>query len=136
MKPAPMPWIGWGAGCAAGNDRRQRRLDREDLERRPFLLQHLGAAGDVAAGADAGDQRVERLVAEVGQDFLRGRADMDVDVGRIVELLRHPGAGRRGDDFLGAGDRALHALFARGQVELGAIGQHQPAPLDRSCCPA
>ena len=35
------------------------RLDREDLELRPFLLQHLRASGDVPAGADAGDQRIE-----------------------------------------------------------------------------
>ncbi len=49
------------ARLAAGQDRRKRRLDREDLEVRPFLLEHLGAAGDVPAGADAGDQGVERM---------------------------------------------------------------------------
>ena len=38
---------------------------------------------------------------------------VDLDVGRVLELLRHPAARRRGDQLLGAGDRALHALLAR-----------------------
>jgi len=55
---------------------------------------------------------------------------VDLEVRRIFELLRHPAIGRRVDDLLGAGDRALHALLARGQLELGAIGEHQSTPLD------
>ena len=50
------------AGRAAGQDRRERGLDREHLQARPFLLEHFGAGGDVAAGADAGDQHVDRRV--------------------------------------------------------------------------
>jgi hypothetical protein len=49
---------------------------------------------------------------EVGQDLLRGGALVHVDVGRVLELLRDPGAGRAGGQFLGAGDGALHALLA------------------------
>src|SRR3546814_6215296 len=47
----------------------------------PERFQHLRHAGDVAAGADAGDQRIERRVGEVGGDLLRRGADMDVDIG-------------------------------------------------------
>jgi hypothetical protein len=53
-----------------------------------------------------------------------------VHVGRVLELLRHPGARRRGNDLLRLGDRALHALLARCQLEPGAIGQHQAPALD------
>jgi hypothetical protein len=115
---------------AAGDHRRQGRLDRIDLQLRPFLLQHLPAGGDVAAGADAGDQHVDRAVAEVVQDLLGGGAGMDLDIGRIVELLRHPAARRRFDQLLRAGDRALHPLLLRRQVEARAISEHQPAPLE------
>ena len=115
---------------AAGEDRRQGRLDREHLEARPFGLQHLGAGGDVAAGADAGDEDVDRRIAEVGEDFLRGGAAVDFEIGGIFELLRHPAVRRLVDQLLGAGDRALHALFLGRQVEARAIGQHQPPPLE------
>src|SRR6185369_6578897 len=91
---------------------------------------HFGAGRDVTAGADAGDDRVGRIVAEVAQDLLRGRAAVDFKVRVILELLRHPRALSRRDDLLRPGDRALHSLLARGQLELGAISEHQPAPLD------
>ena len=81
------------AGLAARQDRRQGRLDREHLEARPFRLEDLGAGGDVAAGADAGDQQVDRRVAEIGEDLLGGGAAVDLEVGRILELLRHPAVG-------------------------------------------
>ena len=38
--------------------------------------------------------------------------------------------GSLGDDFLGTGDRAFHALFARRQVEGRAKSEHQAAALD------
>src|SRR5436189_202196 len=43
---------------------------------RLFLLDHLAAAGDRAAGADAGNDRIE-LAARVAQDLLSGRLAMD-----------------------------------------------------------
>jgi hypothetical protein len=55
---------------------------------------------------------------------------VDFHIGGVFKLLRHPGAGRGVDQFLGAGDGAFHAFFARRQVKAGAIGQHQAAPLD------
>src|SRR3546814_5934159 len=64
------------SGLAARNDGRQGRLDRKDLEVRPMFLEELRDAGDVAAGADAGDQHVDRRILEVGEDFGAGGADM------------------------------------------------------------
>ena len=131
MKPAPIPWIGCGPGSPPERTGRKRRLDRENLEIRPFLLQHLGAGGDVAAGADAGDQRVDRRSRGNRRGFpapscggeLRGWRDS-----------RTAAASRSAVGFAtiscGAGDRALHALFARREVEGRAIGEHQPAALD------
>jgi hypothetical protein len=68
-------------------------LDGKDVQGRPGLLQHLRAAGDVAARAHAGDQRVE-LRGKVTQDLLRRGRDVEGDVGRVLELLRHPGEDR------------------------------------------
>ncbi len=83
----------------------------------------------MAAGADASDQRVQP-VGEVGQDFLRRGAGVDVGVGGVFKLLRYPRVGGLRLQLLGAGDGAFHAFFFRRQVELRAIGQHQAAPLD------
>src|SRR3546814_12206859 len=46
--------------------------------------------GDVPAGADAGDDDVDRRVAEILEDLARGGAGVDFDIGRVLELLRHP----------------------------------------------
>jgi hypothetical protein len=98
-----------GRRLPAGNDRRQRRLDGIGLQRGPGL-QFLGRTRQVAAGADAGDQHVDRRIREVLQDFLRGGAGVDGDVGRVFELLRNPRARRFGKQLVRAFDRALHAL--------------------------
>src|SRR3546814_10000346 len=76
---------------------------------------------DVPAGADAGYQHVDRAVLEIGEDFLRRGELVNIDIGVILELLRHPGAGRGLDQFDRALDRALHTLFARRQVKGRAI---------------
>ena len=56
---------------------------------------------------------------------------MDFRIGGVLELLRHDRAGRRGDDFVGLGDSALHAHRGGRQHQFGAQqGQHL-APLDR-----
>ena len=49
----------------------------------------------------------------------------------IVELLRHPCALRLRHQLLRALDRTRHAFLARRQFELGAVGEHQAAALDR-----
>ena len=87
-----MPWIGCGeclpplsTGDADGST-------ANTLQLRERLLQHPRAAGDVAAGPDAGDQHVE-AVREVLGDLARGRAHVHIDVRRVLELLRHPRSG-------------------------------------------
>ena len=119
-----------GGGGAAAQHRREGRLHGEDLELRPARPEDLADAGDVAAGADAGDDVVE-AVGEVAADLLGRGPLVDLEVGRVVELHRDPGAGRLGDDLVGPGDRALHAQLARGQLELRTVGGHQLAALDR-----
>ena len=94
------------------------------------FLQHFGTAGNMAAGANTGNQRIDRRVGEIGENFLRCSADMDVDIGRVFELLRHPCTGRVRNQFHRAFDGALHPLFTRGQVKARAISQHQPPAFD------
>ena len=96
-----------------------------------MFFKELRRAGDMTAGADPGDQRVDRRVLEVGEDFGAGGADMDVNIGFVLELLRHPCAGGGFDQLDRTLDRPLHALFARGQVKGRAVSEHQPAALDR-----
>ena len=97
----------------------------------PALLEHLADAGDRAAGADAGDQRVD-LAVEVAPDLLRRRPAVDLGVGGVGELLRHERAAL-GDDLLG--ERIASAMPAerRGLVHLGAVGAQQLACARGSC---
>ena len=96
MNPAPMPWILCGPGlsgsCVAelGDDRRVDRLDGDDLDAGLAALEHLAAAGDRAAGADAADEDVD-LAVGVAPDLLGGRLAVDLGVGRVLELLGHEG---------------------------------------------
>ena len=103
MKLAPRPWIGCGPGWPPVRIGDSAGSTANTLRLRPDRLEHFGAGGDVAAGADAGDDRVERLVGEVAQDFLRGRAAVDLDIGGVVELLRHPAVRRLVDQLLRRG---------------------------------
>ena len=130
MKPAPMPWIGCGPGWPPESTGDKVGSTANTCRPGHSRLQHFGAGGDVAAGADAGDQHVDRAVAEIRQYLPRGGAAVDFEVGGIFELLRHPAVLRLGDQFLGAGDRALHPLLLGGEIEGRAIGQHQPAALE------
>ena len=83
-----------------------------------------------AAGAHARHEGIE-LPLRVVPDLLRGGLAVDLGVGRVVELLGHDRARDLLQEFLGLGDRALHALRAGGEGELGPeIGQHL-APLER-----
>ena len=60
------------AGSAAGQDRAVGRLDGDDLETGLPCLQHLAGAGDRAAGADAGNEDIDRPVCVV-PDLFGGR---------------------------------------------------------------
>ena len=93
-------------GLAAGQHRAVLGLDGEDAQRRPARLEHLPDAGDGAAGADAGNESVDRAVG-IGPDFLGRGAAMDFGIGGIAELLRNDGVRRFRRDLLGALDRAV-----------------------------
>ena len=80
------------------------------------------------SGADTGDHHVDWFIGEIGQDFLRGRANVHLVIGRIVELRGHPRAVGFFDQFGRAFDRAFHALGLVGQIERGTIGEHQTPP--------
>ena len=84
----------------------------------------------MAAGAHAGDDGVQPL-GEITQNFFGRGPHMDFDIGRVLELLWHPGTGVLFDQFLRPGDGTLHSLLARRQVERRSISQHQATPLDR-----
>ena len=116
-------------GRAARDHRRGLGLNRKHLQLRPFLFQYLCAAGQVAASADTGDDGIQSI-GKVSQNFLGCCAQMHGDIGRVFKLLRHPRAGGGVHQFLGTGDGALHAFFARRQIECCAIGQHQTTALD------
>ena len=129
-EPGADPLDRVGRVRAAGEDRREGRLHRVDLQARPALLEDLGDPGDVAAGPDAGHDVVEP-VGEVGQDLLGRRPAVDRRVGRVVELHRDPGARDLGGELVRPGDRALHPQLARRQLQLRAVAGHQLAALDR-----
>jgi hypothetical protein len=90
----------------------------------------LPGAGDRAAGADAGDQDVDRALGIV-PDFLGGGLAVDLGVGGVLELLRNDRIRQRRGQFLGLGDRALHALRAFRQHQFGAEQRQHLAALDR-----
>ena len=56
---------------------------------------------------------------------------MNLGVGRVVELLRHPRVRRLFHELLGARDGAFHALGAGREHELRAEHREQRAPLER-----
>ena len=51
-------------------------------------------------------------------------------IGGIVELLEHVAVGRFGEDLLGLGDGAVHAVGARGEDNFGAESKKQHAALE------
>ena len=108
------------AGLAAGEDRAGLGLDRDHPQAGLARLQHLRDAGEGAAGADAGDDRRRRsppvsfqISSAVVRRWISGLAG-------LVNWLRHDDAGNLLQQLLGACDRAVHALLARRQLQLGA----------------
>ena len=94
----------------------------------PF--EHFGASRQMPASADPGDHQRGRRIGEIGENFERGSAGVNRNIGRILELLRHPRAGRFGNDLRCPFKRAFHALFLWREIKAGAIGKHQTAALD------
>ena len=85
-------------------------------------------SGDGAAGADARDQDVDLAIGVV-PNLRPGGLEVNLGIGRIVELLRDEAIGRLGQDFLRLGDCALHALGAGSQDEFRSEGAQQNAAL-------
>src|SRR5205814_2215348 len=73
---------------ATREDGRARRLDGDDVHVRQLFFEHLATAGNRAAGAYAGDERVEAALG-IAQDLQRRRSAVYGRVGGIIELLRH-----------------------------------------------
>ena len=88
----------------AGQHGAFRRLHPHHQQARPPRLQRPRDAGQRTASADPGHHRIDRA-GGVGPDLLRRGGRMDVRIGRIVELPRHPGARCRRHDRLRLGDR-------------------------------
>ena len=128
---APRRCPGWGAGWAC------RRITGEAVgstantfELRPLRLQHRGAAGEVAARAHAGDQRVQALPGSRRRSLCAVVRTCTSMLAGFSELLRHPrrSAWRRA---VPARARSSHSCPSRGRrLEGRAVGEHQAAALD------
>ena len=133
-----MPWILCGAGLSGSPARvcvstglAAGSTATETIGLPLRLLDVARDAGDGAAGADAGRRGCRSSPSVSSQISGPGRRLVDRRVGRVLELLQqHVALGIGGDDLLGLGDRAVHALRALGEHELGAVGDEQLAPLD------
>ena len=95
------------------------------------LAQDLAHTRNGSAGAYGRHEGVANQPAQLGQNFGPGRTNVRFDVRRIVELLRHEKIRVLRAQFVGLVDRAGHHLDGRGQVDLGAVGFQQRAPLQR-----
>jgi len=73
------------------------------------LLQGLADAGNCPARADSRDEDIHRAVGVVPYLNRSGLA-MHLGVGRVLKLLGHEGPFGLFQEFLCAGDSALHAL--------------------------
>ena len=117
-----------GARAALGQDRRVVRLDGDDLDGSLLLLQVFAGARDGAAGADAGNEDVDRAVG-VFEDLRTGGGFMDGGVRRVDELTGDEAAGDLRRQLIRFGDGALHALRAFGQDDLRTVGFQDVAAL-------
>ena len=118
-----------GARAALGQDRGVVRLDGDDLDGSLLLLQVFAGARDGAAGADAGDEDIDRAV-RVFPDLRTGGGFMDGGVRRVDELAGDEAAGDLRRQLIRFGDGTLHALGAFGQDDLRAVGFEDVAALD------
>src|SRR5208282_3355619 len=102
------------------------RLDRDRDDRLAFGPFDVARdSGDGAAGADAGHEDVDGAVGVIPY-FRAGGRFVDGRIGGILELLEQDVAiRRRRRDFLGLGDRSVHAARAFGQYEVCAVGNQQ-----------
>ena len=115
-------------GLAATQHRGVYWFDSNGFEAWLATLDHVGHAGDGAAGADAGDEHVD-LSVRVVPDFLGGRPAVHLRVGGIGELLQEQVALLLGE-LPCLVDGGAHPALARGQDELGAKSGEHPAPFE------
>jgi hypothetical protein len=130
MKPAPIPWMRCLPGCAAADDRRVLRLDRDRFEVRvlrlmkrptPVIVPPVPTPATIASIRPPLSSQISGPVVSF----------VDRRVGRVFELLRHPGVALALDQIVRRGDRPLHALGRRGQHQIGPHGPQQHPPFDR-----
>ena len=112
--------------CAAGQHRAGTGSTAMILHAGLSCLEHFADAGDGAAGADAGHDDID-LAVGVAPDFLGRGLAMDFGIGRILELLRHEGAGRPRPFPRPCATAPLMPSGAGRQHQLGAEGLQQPA---------
>ena len=87
-------------------------------------LDVVGHAGDGAASSHAGDENVDLAVGVV-PDLGPSGGQVNGRVGGVVELLQNEAVRRLGQNLVGLGDGALHAVRSGGQHDLRAIGQQR-----------
>lgn len=98
-------------GVSAGEDRGVFRFDADDPYPGFAFLEPVTHPGQCSAGADPGDEDVDRAVG-VRPDLLGGRRRVDLRVGGVGELIGCHRVVGVGDDLLRLGHRAGHALGA------------------------
>ena len=117
-----------GAGLAAGEDRGLGGFHRHHLDIGVLLLQVAARAGDGTAGAYPGYQHVHCAVG-IPPDLRAGGLIVSLSIGRVIELVRHPGGGVRLQQLLCLGDGSAHAFAALREHQLGAQSGQQGAAL-------
>ena len=130
MKPAPMPWIGCGPGWPpertgdrVGSTANTCRLGHAFFSTSAQAVMWPPVPTPVISTSIGASRKSARISCAVVRRWTSRLAGFSNCCG--IQL-----SGRLGDQLLGALDRALHALLARGEVEARAVGEHQPAPLE------
>ena len=95
-------------------------------------LEGFHAASDRAAGSDRRDDDVHFSI-RIAPDFLCSGFEMNGWIGRIVELLGHPGIWSLLNERLGFCDRSAHALRPGSENELRAKHGEERAALEAHC---
>ena len=105
-----------GPRAAAGQDRGVFRLHGNGDQAGGFFFDHFRHPGDGAAGAHAGHKDID--VSVQGIPDLRSRGGpVDRRVGRVGELVRHPGVSGGFNQVPGRFDGAFHSLHTRCEVQ-------------------
>ena len=118
------------SGAAFGQDGGAGRFDRDNSDVGVLGFQERACARDGSAGSDT---RYEDIYLAFGgfPDLGAGGGGMNGGVRGVDELAGDEGVLDFGMQFVGLGDRSLHALRSVGQHEFGPVGLHEVAALDR-----